>query len=153
MHRLLAVLIVGLVLGLGNGEAAAQDADDAHQVEIQVEEMDQVETDDPPPPVSIPSGGDGTVTSALTVRTNAPPSNPRTIEANLESDLPDGFTLEVDVTDDATVDGHVELSTDPQDVMEEVHSVNAEYALEYKASVSPKVKTTETTAIVVYTIR
>ncbi len=152
MRLFLAILVLGLALGLVGKEALAQEADD-HQVTIEVEEMNDMETGDPPPPVSIPSGGDGTVTSALTVRTNAPPSNPRTVEADLAESLPEGFTLEVDVTDDATVDGHIELGTEPQAVMEDVHSVDKEYTLEYKASATPKVKTTETTATVTYTVK
>jgi hypothetical protein len=143
------VLFVGLVLGAE--PVAAQDTG-SHQVGIQAEPIDDIETGEPPPPVSISSGGDGTAESTLTIRTNAPPSNPRTVEAYLEAELPEGFILKVDVLEDETVDGHVELSTDPATVMTDVSAMSMNPTLEYQITVTPNVRTTETTATVTYTM-
>jgi len=49
----LVFLVVGLAL-LG-APAVAQDAEGDHQVKIQMEEVDEIGTSDPPP-VNIPSG-------------------------------------------------------------------------------------------------
>ena len=90
MHRLvLGILAFGLVL-LG-GPVQAQDTG-THSVTVEVDQVDRIDTETPPPEdVVVQAGSDKTMEATMGLKTNAPPSNPRKVQVSLDEDLPQGI--------------------------------------------------------------